>query len=182
MNSILLYSNLILQTPRYYEPPCSREKIRIVPTTGCRPERSAVAIADPLGHSTPSWPLDALWSSRRPVGSPFWLLGALLTTYRPLSHSHPLGHGHSATSRRPGPPGRRRGTGAEAVTARAGIFCREPQLGPPRYFNRSQAWGRRRSRAKIPRIQVLKPELETPELGHFPRNRSWSRGSRGIKL
>ena len=32
-NSFLLYSNLMWQMPRYYKPPFSREKIRMVPTT-----------------------------------------------------------------------------------------------------------------------------------------------------
>ena len=61
------------QTTHFYEPPCSREKIRMVPTTRCRPERSAVAITDPLGHSKPSWPLATLNHSM-----PSGVLGALL--------------------------------------------------------------------------------------------------------
>ena len=75
------------QTPRYYEPPCSREKIRMVPTTRCRPERSAVTVADPLGHSTPSWPPVTL-SHSMPLGvfgAPLVLPSGCSVPSRPLT-------------------------------------------------------------------------------------------------
>ena len=55
----------------------------------------------PLGHSEPCCPLvtllatDTLWTFRRPLDlSLAWLLGTLLTTYRPLNQRS-LGHSAS---------------------------------------------------------------------------------------
>ena len=98
-------------------------------------------------------------------------------TYRPLSTQRSLGH--SASTRRPEPPSWR-------CVARA-----VPDPSEPKHFARSRrdtlvgaaagmfscVGDRRRSRAKIPRIQVLGAEARATGARPFSRIRSWTLGT-----
>ena len=111
---------------------------------------------------------------------PFWLLGTLLATYRPLSYSTfswPLSIFPAAQSLPAGdaelePCWNRTSRNSRARNRRDILIGAEV----------ASVGDRCRSRAEVPRAQVFGTETRAAENGPFSRIRAWGRSRQGIKL